>query len=73
MTFLLSFPVFITIWVFGSLIVVILDGLLKLVFRIYNRSMRTINIVSRGWPPEHIDADGDFRPHPKPKKAEEQQ
>lgn len=30
-------------------------------FRIFNRVMRTINIACRGWPPAHLDADGDFK------------
>lgn len=28
-------------------------------FRIANRYIRHKNIVARGWPPEHLDADGD--------------
>lgn len=28
---------------------------------IWNRTLRCINIRNRGWPPEHCDADGDFR------------
>ena len=30
---------------------------------------RTIMVASRGWPPEHLDADGDL--HQKPKKESE--
>jgi len=26
------------------------------------RILRSINIATRGWPPEHLDADGDFKP-----------
>lgn len=29
-----------------------------------NRVIRCINILSRGWPPVHLDADGDFQPRP---------
>ena len=29
-----------------------------------NRILRSINIALRGWPPAHLDADGDFRPLP---------
>lgn len=35
------------------------------VFRIVNRTLRAQNIKRHGWPPEHCDADGDFRPVPK--------
>lgn len=30
-------------------------------FRVFNRIMRTINIAIRGWPPTHLDADGDWK------------
>ena len=29
-------------------------------FRLPNRILRTIKVLFRGWPPEHLDADGDF-------------
>ena len=35
----------------------ILHGVL---FRLPNRILRSRNIVARGWPPNHLDADGDF-------------
>ncbi len=28
-------------------------------FRLINRVIRHRNIVARGWPPDHLDADGD--------------
>lgn len=28
--------------------------------------LRHENIVDRGWPPPHCDADGDFKPKPEP-------
>jgi len=31
------------------------------IFRTFNRLLRTVRIVARGWPPEHLDADGDFK------------
>lgn len=34
----------------------------------WNRWLRHLNIISRGWPPEHLDADGDFK---KPSDDEE--
>lgn len=27
-----------------------------------SRVMRTLNVVVRGWPPAHLDADGDWKP-----------
>jgi hypothetical protein len=30
-------------------------------FRAYNRHLRSKNIAAQGWPPEHLDADGDFK------------
>lgn len=29
--------------------------------RIVSRTLRTINIAIRGWPPAHLDADGDWK------------
>ena len=36
-----------------------LNGILSVIFRIINRVLRTIKVIFRGWPPEHLDADGD--------------
>lgn len=33
----------------------------KTVFWAFNRHLRSRNIVAMGWPPEHVDADGDFK------------
>jgi hypothetical protein len=30
-------------------------------FRLPNRFIRHLNIRKHGWPPAHVDADGDFR------------
>jgi len=30
-------------------------------FRLPNRWLRSRNIREQGWPPEHLDADGDFK------------
>jgi len=32
-------------------------------FRAYNRRLRSQNIVAHGWPPEHLDADGNAIEH----------
>ena len=39
---------------------------------IVNRILRAINVALRGWPPEHQDADGDWRPLPKSEKMKSQ-
>lgn len=33
------------------------------IFRIVNRLCRVVMVSIRGWPPEHLDADGDFWAH----------
>jgi hypothetical protein len=38
-------------------------------FHAYDRFLRNRNIKRHGWPPPHIDADGDWKPEP---KAEEE-
>lgn len=30
-------------------------------FRCWNRLMRHMNVRKAGWPPAHLDADGDFK------------
>lgn len=37
----------------------------------YIRTLRLISILFRGWPPAHLDADGDHPPPPVIKKSEE--
>lgn len=34
-------------------------------FLCWNRLMRHMNVRKAGWPPAHLDADGDFKPQPK--------
>ena len=34
----------------------------RLIFIIVNRTLRHLNIRKHGWPPSHLDADGDWRP-----------
>lgn len=33
----------------------------KYAFYAYNRNRRSLNIAAQGWPPSHLDADGDFK------------
>lgn len=37
-------------------------GIAILALRLVNRCLRTVMVVFRGWPPPHLDADGDFKP-----------
>ena len=39
--------------------------LVRLILTILTRTYRVIMITLRGWPPAHVDADGDWRPAPK--------
>ncbi len=39
--------------------------LADLVCKIWRRLIRHLNIRRHGWPPVHLDADGDFKPAPK--------
>lgn len=36
-----------------------------LTFDLPLRRLRAENIARNGWPPPHLDADGDFKPEPK--------
>ncbi len=47
------------VFVLGVLAAWIMGGVLNFTFLIINRVLRTIKVCARGWPPEHIDADGD--------------
>ena len=40
-------------------------AVLRFAFLVWNRFMRHLNIRKAGWPPAHLDADGDFKPAPK--------
>jgi len=52
-----GFIQFCLVWVVGCTIAVI--G--KVISRLY----RTVMVCVRGWPPSHLDADGDWKPEPK--------
>lgn len=54
--FLLDLP-----WL-AALFAYLLVKALGWVIKLLCRALRTINIALRGWPPPHLDADGDFRP-----------
>ena len=52
-------------WLSFFLASLIVHGAGGLLFRAWNRLMRHLNIRKHGWPPAHLDADGDFKPAPK--------
>ncbi len=44
----------------ACLLACLLAEIARMIFKILNRMLRSLNILFRGWPPEHLDADGDF-------------
>lgn len=55
--------IFSSFWVFlGSLMFagLILHYTIHYIFKFYNRFMRMLMVRKQGWPPAHLDADGDF-------------
>lgn len=40
--------------------VLILSGIGDFILKMYNQTLRHINIKKHGYPPEHCDADGDL-------------
>jgi len=46
-------------WYTGLTLLWVLLGVMSLVAHIMNRILRSINIAIRGWPPAHLDAEGD--------------
>lgn len=51
--------IFSDFWIWVGFIL-ILSGIGKFIFKIYNQTLRHSNIRKHGYPPEHCDADGDF-------------
>jgi hypothetical protein len=39
--------------------------LVQLAVSLVSRLLRTVKVLARGWPPAHLDADGDWKPEPK--------
>ena len=46
-------------FLFTLLVVWTLETIYGVLVRLPNRYIRSRNIAARGWPPEHLDADGD--------------
>ena len=45
----------------GMILYFVVNGIIKL----WVRFTRMIMVLFRGWPPPHLDADGDWKPNPK--------
>lgn len=41
------------------------ESILKVARSLFIRLCRVVAVACRGWPPAHLDADGDFKPQPK--------
>jgi hypothetical protein len=48
-------------WLAFFVCLVISQLLYAILFRLPNRLLRHLNIRKAGWPPAHVDADGDFK------------
>jgi hypothetical protein len=58
-------PVVWAICIYCSIKIIVFYG-----FKTWNRLIRHLNIKACGWPPPHLDADGDFKPEPKPEEED---
>ena len=56
-------------------ITILLNGLAYFlvngVLRLFTRFFRMIMVLIKGWPPEHLDADGDWKPTQEEKEEDE--
>lgn len=59
------------LWLFWGFVAITVTAY-ELTIRLICRLLRTIKVVARGWPPPHLDADGDWRPVPKPDASRRQ-
>lgn len=42
-----------------------IDIVLSVLLKAYSRTMRCLMVRKHGWPPPHLDADGDWKPEKK--------
>ncbi len=40
---------------------ILIEVFINITFKIFNRFMRMLMVRKHGWPPSHLDADGDFK------------
>ena len=58
-------------WPFVGMLILlnlVLTLVVNTLFKFWNRFLRMLMVRKHGWPPEHLDADGDFHKLPKKKK-----
>lgn len=46
----------------GIFALVIIGAVLKFISNLWTRFLRCLMVRKHGWPPNHLDADGDWRP-----------
>jgi len=56
-------------WQFVGMII-ILGGIISVLINLWTRFMRMLMVRKHGWPPEHLDVDGDWKEYFKKKKYE---
>lgn len=49
-------------WFVWLLLALLCGCALRVVVILVQRGYRAIQILARGWPPSHLDADGDWKP-----------
>ncbi len=49
-------------WLTLALALIAGSTITSVLFRLPNRIIRHLNVRRVGWPPAHLDADGDFKP-----------
>lgn len=59
-----SFEVWLGFIIILMMVFAFANNCLTTVFRCWNRFVRHLNVRKAGWPPNHLDADGDFKPEP---------
>ena len=57
--------IFLALYLGAQLTEVVIRLSHNLIFRISNRFFRVLKVWVRGWPPPHLDADGDWKPEKK--------
>jgi len=50
----------------------VINGVCNLIHLSWGRFLRHLNIRNRGWPPDHLDADGDFEEHESEKEKNDE-
>lgn len=62
--------IFSDFWIFLGFMMMIAI-VLNFILMVYRSTLRHLNIRKQGWPPAHLDADGDFKSEKKDEKEKE--